>query len=67
MSKKKTITRTEAIVELKRELKMRECVYPGQIRRGKLTKAKANSQYLALQKALELIEAEVGVQQKMFT
>lgn len=59
-------TRAEAIAELKRELRMRDHVYPGQIRRGKLTKAKANKQYLALKKALEILEADVGVQAKLF-
>ena len=46
----------EAIKELKRELKLREKVYPDFIARGNLTQQKAQQQIARLEKALELLE-----------
>ena len=50
------LTIEDAILELKRELNLRKRVYPKWIQEGKLSKKWANRQYLALQKALELLE-----------
>lgn len=56
----KGVSLKEVISELKRELKMRELVYPKQIREGKLHKVRANKQYLSLLKALQVIEDADG-------
>ena len=55
--KKSEPTLDDAIKEVKRELKLREKVYPDFIARGKLTQQKAQQQIARLEKALELLEA----------
>lgn len=64
------ITIEDAIKELKRELNMRERVYPNLIQKGKLNKHQAKKNYLALKFALELLEEKqakkIGIQQKLF-
>lgn len=49
------ITLEDQIKELERELGMRETVYAGLIKAGKLTKDQANKQYLAMQEALKTL------------
>ena len=61
---KKTIQ--EAIAEIQRELKMRDHVYPSLIRTNKLKRDTANHQYLALKKALEILEKLIPEQQNLF-
>lgn len=50
------ITIHQAIAELKRELEMRNTVYPRQIAAGNLNKIRANHQYKCLQKLLDIFE-----------
>ena len=66
----KKITIEDAILEIKRELKVREQVYPRLIQGGQLHRYQANKHYLALKFALELLEEKeqqkTGVQAKLF-
>lgn len=63
-------TIAEIRAEIQRELNMRLEVYPGMIRRGKLTKKKANERYSKLKAALEYLdeleEKMYGVQTTLF-
>jgi len=47
----------DVIVELKRELLMREKLYPGWVRDGKLSQKTADRRILAMVRAIELIES----------
>lgn len=64
------ITTEDVITELKRELDMRARLYPQWIQSGKLNKNRAAKQYLAMKKALELIEQKqeqnCGIQKSIF-
>lgn len=64
------ITLEDSIAEIKRELKMREKVYPNLISSGKLNKDQANKQYLRLKYALDQLinksEKQSGKQRSLF-
>lgn len=46
---------TDQISELKRELAMRERVYPEWVQRGKIKRSDANAQYLRMKAALQTL------------
>jgi hypothetical protein len=54
------ITRADILAELRRELRMRERVYPRQVREGKMARATAARQITVLNAAIETLEAEPG-------
>lgn len=66
----KKITLQDAVKEVRREVTMRECLYPQWIASGKLNKAAAERQLARLKFALELLEGKQegqhGQQQKLF-
>ena len=66
----KKVTLQDAIKEVRREVKMRECLYPGWIASGKLNKAAAERQLARMKYALELLEGKpenlAGQQQELF-
>jgi hypothetical protein len=53
-----------ALMELKREMSMREQVYPSLIVRGKLTETQAQKRNDALRKAIEIVEERLKVVEK---
>lgn len=61
---KKKYTIEDAIKECKRELKMREKVYPRWIADKKLNRDRAANQYRALRYAIELLEEKAGTTYK---
>ena len=52
------VTLQDAIKEIRREVKMRECLYPKWIASGKLNKAAAERQLARMKYVLELLEGK---------
>lgn len=46
---------------VERELKMRQNVYPGQVRRGKMTKKASDNEITLMQKLGELVEEQIKI------
>ncbi len=56
------VTLQDAIKEIRREILMRERLYPGWITSGKLSKAAAERQLARMKYTLELLEGKQGEQ-----
>ncbi len=54
----KKVTMQDAIKEIRREIQMRERLYPGWITSGKLSKAVAERQLARMKFALEVLEGK---------
>lgn len=60
------MTREQVLNELRREISMRERLYPNWVRTGKLKKGTADLRLNALKEALRIIEADTTKQGSLF-
>ena len=58
------VTAEDALIELRRERKMREFVFPRRVENGSMTAERAAKQNAGLDKAIEIVQAVVKVEEE---
>jgi hypothetical protein len=60
------ITHEQMLAELRRELAMRQRVYPSWVQQGKITQVAADHRIAVMASLIELVEAQISKQIELF-